>query len=194
MNPTAEGGSPGDARQPSAQSLTQTALGFHREAELAWLHSNELPVRLHLLPAEGDPVSLTVDLRQPRALGEAVIAQAAAGIAARAIVATVHVGDLYRDDSGNDSAVGPLVAGPPPGHGPARGEALITVAVWPGGDHVVCRVSDAHTDDHGTRLLPPRDPFPDRPPPRRDLPLAVWLAGLLPQSARDAFRPDLLEP
>ncbi|GAA2001513.1 hypothetical protein GCM10009838_79180 [Catenulispora subtropica] len=92
--------------QPDAPSLSEKALRrgvehLHRETELAWLHSNELPVQVLLCPAVGEPVGLSVNLWQPRAVGEAVIQQAAAGLGAQAIIACLHIGDLYLDGEPN---------------------------------------------------------------------------------------------
>ncbi|GAA2001507.1 hypothetical protein GCM10009838_79170 [Catenulispora subtropica] len=49
--------------------------------------------------------------------------------------------------------------------------------------YVSCLISDAHTDDHGTRLLPPRDAVPGPASAATaplGLPLFAWLAGMLP--------------
>ena len=177
---------PRAAPQPAAPTLSVKVLRrgaepLHRETELAWLHSNELPVQVLLFPAVGEPVGLSVDLWQPRAIGEAVIQQAAAGLGAKAIIACLHIGDLYLD--GEPNGVFGSQPPKPVGTSALRGEAIITVAVWPSRTYVSCLISDAHTDDHGTRLLPPRDTVPGRTSGATaplTLPLVTWLAGMLP--------------
>jgi hypothetical protein len=182
MSPTPPHAAPqSGAPAMSEETLRQGAEHVHRETELAWLHSNELPVQVLLIPAVGQPVGLCVDLWQPRAVGEAVIRQAAAGLDAEAIIACLHIGDLYLDGESH----GVFGAQPPVplGTGPLRGEAIITVAVWPSRAYVACLISDAYADDHGTRLLPPREAVPGPASAATaplDLPLVAWLAGMLP--------------
>ncbi|MEY9861382.1 hypothetical protein ABH935_007023 [Catenulispora sp. GAS73] len=162
----------------SEEALRRRAERLHRDTELAWLHSNELPVQVLLIPAAGEPVGLSVDLWQPRAVGEAVIRQAASGVDAEAITFCLHVGDLYLNTRG-----GVFGAEPPVGSALLHGEAIVTVAAWPRRAYVVCLVSDAHTDDHGTRLLPPREAVPgpaSGSAAPMSLPLVAWLVGMLP--------------